>query len=236
MANRSIRITPEFLRRRWDAQFVPKKEWLFGPDPDPTYDQINGWKLDQFAMTLEPDLVREYKRLLAEEHPSAPPRDPFEPRYPMKTLEVGGKLAAEIKRGLLNARFKVSGYHLDCYTPMVIPHALLEHMHPDIMTSELRDINGATDTARWFEKVRVFDLAAATKQSGGRKPTYDWPQLVVLLQQETPVLTTKAELVEYCRKNVTVIRGKRAQKGGPDDNTIRAVISQYELEKFINPA
>jgi hypothetical protein len=235
MAKRSIRITPEFLQRRWDAQFVPKKEWLFGPDPDPTYDQVNGWKLDQFAMTLAPDLVREYKRLSAEEHPSAPPRD-VAPRHPMETLEVGRKLAAEIKRGLLNARFEVSGHHLDSITPMVISHVLLEDMHPIIETSELREINGATDTARWFEKVRVIELAATAKSSAGRKPTYDWPRLAEQLEKEKPVLATMAELVAYCRKNVRVIQGKRAKKDGPDDKTIRDAISQYGLAKFIKAA
>jgi hypothetical protein len=236
MARWPTHITFEFVERRNSAQFGMIKKWLFGPDPDPIYDRVNGWKLDQFAMHFFPDLVREYKKAGAEEHPSAGLRDGFAPRHPMKALELGHKLSDEIIRRLLNTQFRVDGYPLQSNELMAITSPLLENMHPSIETSELRETQVPGENARWFERVRVFDLAAATKQSGGRKPTYDWPRLVVLLEQERPVLTTKAELVEYCRKNVTVIRGKRAQKGGPDDNTIRAAISQYGLEKFINPA
>jgi hypothetical protein len=100
-------------------------------------------------------------------------------------------------------------------------------MRPTIETSELREINGATETARWFEKMRVFDLAAPAKPSGGRKPTYDWKQLAKKLKKETPALATESELVAYCRKNVTVIQGKRAPKDGPDNKTITAAILKH---------
>jgi hypothetical protein len=235
MAKQSISITPEFLERRNREQFGVIKRWLFGPDPDPTYDRLNGWKLDQFAMTFLPDLVREYKRVLAEGHPHAALRDPLESRNPWEWIEWSSKLKNEIMRQLLNARFRVEGYRLQSDEPTVIPEALLEHMSPDIETSELREINGATETARWFEKVRVFDLAAAAKPSAGRKPTYDWSRLVDQLEQENPVLATKAELVAYCGKIVTANSGKHAQKDGPDDKTIRAAISKFGLEKFIKP-
>jgi hypothetical protein len=236
MAGRSIHITHEFLQRRWSAQFVPKKEWLFGPDPDPTYDRTKGWKLDQFAMFFVPDVVRTYKRVMAEGHPHAPPSDPLEFKHPWEWIERSNKLSDEIMQRLLADRFEVSGCPLDCYTPRIISHALLENMHPDIMTSELRDINGATDTARWFEKVRVFDLAPTAKSSGGRKPTYDWPRLAEQLEKEKPDLATMAELVAYCRKNVRVIQGKRAPKDGPDNKTITAAILKHGLGKFIKPA
>jgi hypothetical protein len=50
MAKRPNHFSFEDYQRRSDAQFLVIKEWLFGPDPDPAYDRLNGWKLDQFAM------------------------------------------------------------------------------------------------------------------------------------------------------------------------------------------
>jgi hypothetical protein len=135
----------------------------------------------------------------------------------------------------LNGRFEMKGYQLQGYTPVVIPKILLERMTPIIETSEFRETGVPGETARWFEKVCVFELAA-TKASGGRKPTYDWPRLAEQLEKEQPVLTTEARRVAYCGKNVTTHSGKRAQKGGPDDNTIRAAISKLGLKKYIKPA
>jgi hypothetical protein len=236
MPRRPPPITVEFLMRRASSQFVVIKEWLLGPDPDPTYDRLNGWKLDQFAMTFAPDLVREYKRLSAEEHPSAGPRDGFAPRNAMKTLDLGYKLSVEIRRRLLDARYEVKGYQFGSYTPVVIPNALLEHMHPIVETSALREQNVPGEIARSFEKVRVFDLTPTTKPSGGRRPVYDWPQLAKKLEEEKPVLTTDAELIAYCRKNFTAVKGKRSPKDGPDTSTIKDAIIKYELKKFIKPA
>ena len=236
MSRRPLPITVEFLERRASAQFVLIKQWLFGPDPDPTYDRLNGWKLDQFATIFVPDLVREYKKARAEEHPSAGPRDGFSPRNPMKMFDLGRELSDEIRRRLLDAQYKVVGYQVECSSPLVIPNALLEHMHPILETSELRELHVPGEIARWFEHVRVFDLDSTAKSSSGRKPTYDWPLLAKRLEQEKPLLTTMAALVAYCRDNVTVIPGKRAGRDGPNDKTIRAAISEHELEKFINPA
>jgi hypothetical protein len=101
------------------------KEWLLGPDPDPTYDRFNGWRLDQFAMNFVPNLVREYKMARAEEHPSAGPRDVFAPRDPMKAFDLGHKLGDEISQRLLDNRFRVEGYPLHSNELMVIPNALL---------------------------------------------------------------------------------------------------------------
>jgi hypothetical protein len=153
MAKRSNHFSLEDHERRASAQFVVIKEWLFGPDPDPTYDRLNGWKLDQFAMAFVPDLVRQYKRIMAEGHPHALPRGPLESRNPWEWLRWSSELSGEIRRLLLNARFEVKGYQLQ----------------------------------------------------------------------------------DYCRKNVTTHSGKRAQKGGPDDNTIRAAISKFGLRKYIKP-
>jgi hypothetical protein len=236
MAKPSNHFSFEDYERRTSAQFPVVKEWLFGPDPDPTYDRRDGMKLDQFAMTFVPDLVREYKRARAELHPNAGPRDGFARGHSMKMFELGRKLSVEIKRLFLSPRFEVRGYQLQGYTPMVIPRVLLEVMSPTIETSELREIGVPGETARRFEKVRVFDLAAATKASGGRPPTYDWPRLAEQLEKDKPVLTTEARLVAYCGKNVTTRSGKRAQKGGPNDKTIRDAISQFGMKKYIKPA
>jgi len=113
VAGRSIHITVEFLQRRWSSQFVAKKEWLFGPDPDPTYDRLNGWKLDQFAMFFVPDLVRGYKSVMAEGHPHSPPSNPLEFKNPSEWIEWSNKLSDEIMQRLLADRFEVSGYPLD---------------------------------------------------------------------------------------------------------------------------
>jgi hypothetical protein len=237
MAKRADQLSLEDHQRRASAQFVVIKDWLLGPDPDPTYDRTNGWKLDQFAMAFFPDLVRQYKRARAEEHPSAGPRDGFASRNPMGTLELGHKLSAEIMRRLLDGQFRVEGYQLQSYAPMAIPIALLEHMHPIVETSEFRELYVPGEIARRFEKVRVFeDLEASTKSKGGRKPTFNWPLLAERLEKQKPVLATDAELVAYCRKNVTVNQGKRASKDGPDNKTITAAIYKYELKKFIMPA
>jgi hypothetical protein len=236
MTRRPPRITAEFLKRRASAQFVVIKEWLIGPDPDPTYDRLNGWKLDQFAMTFVPNLVREYKQARAEEHPSADPRDGFAPRNPTRTLDLNHKLSDEIRCRLLDARYEVKGYQFESNTPIVIPNALLEHMHPIIETSELRELYVPGEIIRWFEKVRVFDLAPATKSPTGRSPTYDWPRLVKKLESEKSVFANMAALVAYCRNQVTAVPGKKTGKGGPDDKTIRDAIEKYELSKFIQSA
>jgi hypothetical protein len=235
MTRRPPPITLEFLERRASAQFVVIKEWLLGPDPDPTYDRLNGWKLDQFAMTFVPDLVREYKILSAEEHPSAGPRDGFAPRTAMKRLDLGYKLSSGINLRLLDARYEVKGYQFGNFTPVVIPNALLEHMHPIIETSELRELYVPGEVARRFEKVRVFDLRATAKSLGGRKPIYDWLRLVEQLESEKPSLTSTAALVAYCRKTIAVMPGVKPRKDGPDDKSARAAILKYRLEKFIKP-
>ena len=178
------------------------KEWLFGPDPNPTYDPLNGWKLDQFAMTFVQDLVRKYKRARAKEHPSAGPRDGFAPKHPMRTLELGHKLSDAIMTRLLDNRFRVEGYPLQSNEVMVIPNALLEHMRPIIETSELREWRVPSETARRFERVRVFNLDPVSKSKAGRKPTYDWPKLAKRLEQEKPVLTDMAALIDYCRESI----------------------------------
>lgn len=235
MPRQSIHITPEFLRRRWDSQFASKKQWLFGPDPDPTYDRLKGWKLDQFAMFFEPDLVRAYKRVMAEGHPHTIPRDPLESRNPREWMKWSSELGDEIRGRLLDARFRVTGYPLDGYEPVVISSDLLAYMCPIIETSELREINSATETARWFERVRVFDLQPAAKSLGGRRPTYDWPRLAELLESEKPALTSTAALVAYCRKTAAVMPGGKPRKDGPDDKSARAAILKYGLEKYIKP-
>jgi hypothetical protein len=200
MAERSIRVSLEFVERRTRAQFLTKKEWLFGPDPDPAYDRVKGWKLDQFAMHFVPDLVRGYKRAIAEIHPHAIPRDPFESRIPWEWMEWSSELDNEIMRRLLDDRFEVSGCHLDRREPEVISSAFLEHMHPIIATSELCDINTVTETARWFEMVCVFDLKVTGKSSAGRKIIYDWPRLAAKLEKDKPAFPTKEALIGYCRE------------------------------------
>ena len=119
---------------------------------------------------------------------------------------------------------------------MVIPNALLEHMHPIIETSELRETHVPGENARWFERVRVFDLVPAAKPSAGRKPTYDWTRLTEQLEKERPVLANKAALVAYCGEKVTTNSGKNSKMDRPDDKTIRAAITKYGWEKFIKLA
>jgi hypothetical protein len=219
--------------RRESAQFITIITWVLGSDPDPTYDPVHGWKLDQFAMAFEPELVREYKRVSKAEYPTPLPTEPFAPSNPIEKIEIKGKLSGKIGRRLLIPRFEVRGCPLGENAPIVIHKALLEPVIFDIETSELRELCAPPETARRFDHVRVFDLAGATKPSGGRKPTYDWQRLTEQLEREKPDLSNRAALVAYCRDNVAVMPGKRAGKGGADGKTIDGAISKHGLEKFI---
>lgn len=229
MQERSNRFSFEDRER---AQFITIMTWVLGSDPDPTYDPVRGWKLDQFAMAFEPELVREYKRVSKAEYPKPLPTEPFVPVDPFKRIEIRGKLGGKIKRHLLNARFRVKGYQFGSCEALVIPSAVLESMSFAIETSEVREQGVPSENARRFDHVRVFDLAGPAKPSGGRKPTYDWQRLTEQLEREKPDLSNRAALVAYCRVNVAVMPGKRAGKGGADGKTIDEAISKYGLEKF----
>src|SRR5262249_44818938 len=88
---------------------------------------------------------------------------------------------------------------------------------------------------RRYNSVRVFRTDSPKQSRGGREPTYDWEKLAEKLEQEGWIFDSKVELIEYCRANVRPIPGKRGNKDGPNDNTIRPAISKYNLEKFIKP-
>jgi hypothetical protein len=226
MEMRSNHFSFETREQRESAQFIAITCWTFGPDPDPTYDPDNGWKLDQFAMALVPDLVREYKRICRAEYPSPFPTEPFAPS--LEKLEMRGKLSGEIRRHLLNARFEVRGSQFGSYAPpKVIRKALLESMKPVIETSELLELDVPYETARKFDHVRVFRLKAGP----GAERQYDWPTMARQLEREGVVYPTNAKLVRYCRENVLLVSGKKPDPL-PDDATARAAITKYGLWKF----
>lgn len=236
MVKRRNHLTFEDHGRRISAQSDLIKAWVLGPDsPDPAYDPLNGWKLDQFAMHFMPHLVRQYKRVLAEGHPHNNSMDPIVLTTPFEWLVWRYKLEIGVIRRLLDTRFRVEGYKLQGFKPKVIPIALLERMRPRIETSELWETDVPGETARRFEHVRVFDLAPTAKPRGGRKPTYDWPRLAEQLEREKPVFANMPALVAYCGDNVKIMPGKKAGRDGPDDKTIRAAISEFGWEKFIKP-
>jgi hypothetical protein len=226
METRSNHFSFEDRERRENAQFIAITCWAFATDPDPTYDPVNGWKLDQFAMASVPDRAREYKRICKEEYPSPPPIEPFVPS--LKQIEIRGKLAGEIRRHLLNARFEVRGYQFGSYAPMVIPKALLESMKPVIETSELLELNVPYETARRFEHVRVFKLKAGP----GAERQYGWPAMARQLEKEGVDYPTDAKLVRYCRENLLLsISGERPDPL-PADKTTREAITKYGLWRF----
>jgi hypothetical protein len=157
-------------RERADRREGWKREWTELPDlPEPTYDPRNGWKLDQFAMHFEPDLLREYKRLsFGLYHPKLR-TNPFD-HAALLLLD----LELVIHKRLLEPAFQVKGFRPNAYEAEVVPTALLEKMYPIIETSELLDTTHWPEIARRrYEHVRVFE--PARKSPGGRPPTYDWP-------------------------------------------------------------
>jgi hypothetical protein len=231
MEKRSNHFSFEDRERRESAQFIDVTMWVFGPDPDPTYDPDKGWKLDQFATRFMPDRVRNYKEFCASEYPTPIPTEPFALSF--EKIEIRGKLSGATKQHLLNTRFEVRGIPFGENEPVVIHKALLESMFFSIETSEVREQSVPYETARRFDHVRVFDLAAAAKSSGGRNPTYNWPRLAEHFTKEKPIFAKKCDLIAYCREHATVIPGKRGSKYGPDASTLAAPIKRYGWEKTI---
>ena len=205
---------------------IYKHEWTELSDlPDSTYDPQNGWRLDQFAMRFEPDLLREHKEFYFQLYHPKQPRKPFDPFF-----LVDQELERAINKRLVDPCFQVKGFRPDAFEAEIVPIPLLEQMFPIIETSELLDIN-RVPARRRYDHVRVFELSQ--KFHRGRPPTYDWPALVQKIQNERLCLSSEAELIRYCRNNVQPALGKRRHKDGPDDKTIREAITKHRLDKFV---
>ena len=76
MENRSDQSSVDDYERRESAESVSRLMWVFGPDPDLTYDSKNGWTLDQFAALYAPTQFQEYKSSRKLEYPT-PLQYPF---------------------------------------------------------------------------------------------------------------------------------------------------------------
>jgi hypothetical protein len=214
----------ELLRFQADVQI---KNWVLTKGlPDSGYNGIIGWKLDEFAMYVEPNLLEDYKKSLRQIYEGSGPGIDYQ------WLVAKADLSDRLKAHLLDDRFRVEGYPIGTYEPMVISRALLEGMSPVVETSELRETRVITRNSRKFEKVRVF--LVSPNVSAGRKPTYDWPGLKGLLERTKPDLRNRTELVKWCRENVRTVPGKSAGDG-PDDKTIREAIDRYKLDDFVRP-
>jgi hypothetical protein len=207
--------------------FAKTREWALSEElPTTAYNLRHGWTLDQFAMNFEPDLLIAFKRRLRDFHEGKEdPEDFGRLKHPL-TIELENK----IKKHLLENRYRITAFSPGSNSPEPISHALLEDMHPNIVLSELRELTVVSP--RRFEKVRVFDDGFQTRSTGGRKPTYDWPALRCMLEEQQPHIT-EAELVEYCRRTVKPRPGKDVSRDGPDDKTVREAIDKYGLRKFI---
>lgn len=213
------------------------RAWALSSElPDPTYNSKFGWALDQFAMSVAPDLLTEYKQRL---HLAFKHKTEKEERHynrkksPIADLERDAELAGTVKNHLLQDRYRVMGFPPGSYHPEIIPRALLQDMQPNIILSELRELTSISP--RRYQKVRVFDEKRSTKGTAGTKPTYNWPTLKTQLEKQKTDIFTMAELVNYCRKNVKPYPGKIGSPDGPDDNTVRGAIKTHGLRRFIKP-
>jgi len=204
--------------------FARTRRWALSEEqPTAAYNPKHGWSLDQFAMNFEPDLLVGYKNRLREFHEGKEDSGNFG-LLPL-TIEFQNK----IKEHLLEDRYRVTGFSPGSNRPEPIPHALLEDMHPNIVLSELQESTNVSP--RRFEKVRVFD--DQKKSKGGRPPTYDWPALRRLLEEQQSNISGEADLIEYCRRNVKPRPGKRFPPDGPSDKTLNEAIITHGLKKFI---
>ncbi len=228
MENRSNSFSFEDRERRESAQFITVMTWILGPDPDPTYDRVNGWKLDQFAMAFEPELVRKYKRLSKAEYPTPLPTEPFVSSNPFEKIEIKGKLSGATKRHLLNPRFEVRGIPFGENEPVVIHKAMLESMFFGIEISEVREQSVPYETARRFDHVRVFRLSVGP----GVGPQYDWRTIAKRLEREGILYPTNAALVRFCRENVLLLLTGEKPDPIPDDKTAREIIEKLDLWTF----
>jgi hypothetical protein len=202
--------------------------WAAQPLPDPAYDPGTGWKLDEFAMYCEPYELRKYKESSYIKH--------YHSVVQRKQTPLEFSSFYDFPQ-ILNKRlleFRVTGFCPGSCEREDIPLSLLEVMHPIVELSELVDYHHKPAVRR-YELVHVFQTCPAKTSRGGRKPTYNWEKLVEELWKEGPTFKTMTELIEYLRSNVQPNPGKRANKDGPDDNTMRPVISRYGLEKLIRP-
>ena len=184
------RETDEEIERRLFLTNVAMREWGAQPSlPDPAYDPDVGWKLDQFAMHFESDLVEEHKEYL---------RQLYNPELrPKRTVVVDDKHGREeilvedfglgatrtfrnpaekIHKLLLEKRFRVTGLEPGSNKAEPIPFSLLEILRPIIETSDLVERRPVSaNVARRFENVRVFrsDKALSPKRRGSpEKYTY----------------------------------------------------------------
>jgi hypothetical protein len=225
-------ISFEDHERRKRARSITITTWVFGPDPDPTYDPLYGWKLDQFAMHFEPELLRAYKRAVIEETRLRIAGVRVVPDIDSISNEV--ELHERIIARLLEKGIEVKGRRPGLYDAEPIPPPLIEIFYPVIETSELVE-KGGTEFGIRYEQVRIL-VSAPKKSSRGTKPTYDFLGLSRKLEKEGPIFPSKQKLVDYCRENVRPVpgdRGKKAREDGPDDATARAAIEKYGWMKFV---
>jgi hypothetical protein len=230
--------------QEWEARFrrtaAEIRKWTAHPDlPDPTYDPDKGWKLDEFAMHFEPNLVREYKNFLKMLHnPELRPRrtvvvDDKHGRQEIivedfdSTALLDLKLGTRVRELLLEKRFRVMGVRPGAFEAEVIAMPLLEILRPTIETSELVEMTWPADHARRYELVRVFRLKAGP----GVERRYDWPSIARRLKKDGKIYPTDAKLVKFCMENVLLVSGERPDPF-PNDKTTREAITKYGLWKF----
>jgi hypothetical protein len=203
-----------------------KLAWAGQPLPDPAYDPRTGWKLDEFAMYCEPYELQKYKECSYVRHHYSVVQRKLN-FFEYVRIHTFPQI---LKKRLLG--FRVTGFRPGSYEAEEIPLSLLEVMHPIVELSELVDYYHNPPLRR-YELVRVFEATPPKTSRGGKKPTYNWPKLIEELRRDGRTFETRAALIEYCRTNVRPLPGKRASRDGPDDNTIRPVISLHELDKLI---
>jgi hypothetical protein len=183
---------------------------VFGPDPDPTYDPLYGWKLDQFAMHFEPELLRAYKRAVIEETRLRIAGVRVVPDIDSISNEV--ELHERIIARLLEKGIEVKGRRPGLYDAEPIPPPLIEIFYPVIETSELVE-KGGTEFGIRYEQVRIL-VSAPKKSSRGTKPTYDFLGLSRKLEKEGPPSKSWLTIVERMSVQFPEIAGKKLERTG----------------------
>jgi hypothetical protein len=243
------RETDEEIERRLFLTNVAMREWAAQPSlPDPAYDPDAGWRLDQFAMHFEPDLVQERKDYLRQLYnPELRPKRIVvvvgahgREEITVEDFGLGATRtfrdpAGEVHKLLLEKRFRVTGFEPGSYKAEPIPLALLEILHPIIETSELVERRAVlANVARRFGNVRVFrsDKAVSTKHRGSPEK-YDYLALAEKMERERMRFASDAELKRYLMANLRLIKTGKSPKNAPDLHTVAKAIVRHGLKKFV---
>jgi hypothetical protein len=235
------RETEQELKARLARNKTRMFEWARQALPDPTYDSQNGWKLDQFAMHFQPELVYRHKLYVLEQLNPMPVRETV--TDPSGVVHVVTNLSGtfnEIELGqainalFLTKRFRVTGFRPGSYTEETIPLALLETLYPVIETCELVEGSGLANAGRRFEHVRVFrSETVSSKRKRGKPEQYTYLDEADEIERKEIRFASKAELIRYLIPRLRWVSTGKIPKNPPDYHTVSDAIDRHGLMKFV---